>query len=405
MSLIRISAGDGHVAEAMDRVRSALQVEDRTRPAEPARGGGAPGVSRGMSVATTFVLLAALVGLPLLGVALGGGELRPYLAFPPLTGWVEHAPFSWIVFAVMAIGLVAFLVPVAVHAMRAPAAVVERAGSRRFPWWGWVGVVSCAVAWWFAWTRVPALAGLQRHSYTPLWFTYIVVVNAVAFARSGRCMMLNDTRFFIALFPVSAAFWWFFEVLNRFVQNWSYLNIGDFAAIEYVAFASLSFSTVLPAVLGTRDVLLTFPLVRKFDAVPRFALASPRAVAALALVFSGVGLLGLGLLPDGLFPLVWVAPGLFIVCAQVLAGRPTIFAPLARGEASGLVAACLAALVCGWFWEMWNVFSLAKWVYHIPFVSRFHVFEMPLLGFSGYLPFGLECLVVGEVVRTWMKRR
>jgi hypothetical protein len=58
-------------------------------------------------------------------------------------------------------------------------------------------------------------------------------------------------------------------------------------------------------------------------------------------------------------------------------------------------AAC-AALICGFFWELWNFKSLAHWEYAVPFVQRFHVFEMPLLGYAGYLPFGLECLVVAD---------
>ena len=58
----------------------------------------------------------------------------------------------------------------------------------------------------------------------------------------------------------------------------------------------------------------------------------------------------------------------------------------------------LAALVCGFFWEMWNFYSLARWTYSIPYVQRFHLFEMPILGYGGYLPFGLECLVVGTLV-------
>jgi hypothetical protein len=53
-------------------------------------------------------------------------------------------------------------------------------------------------------------------------------------------------------------------------------------------------------------------------------------------------------------------------------------------------------LICGFFWELWNWKSLAKWIYTVPFVERWHVFEMPLLGYAGYLPFGLECLLVVE---------
>ena len=37
---------------------------------------------------------------------------------------------------------------------------------------------------------------------------------------------------------------------------------------------------------------------------------------------------------------------------------------------------------------------LAKWIYAVPYVHRFQVWEMPLLGFGGYLPFGMECAAV-----------
>ena len=47
-------------------------------------------------------------------------------------------------------------------------------------------------------------------------------------------------------------------------------------------------------------------------------------------------------------------------------------------------------MVCGFFWEMWNYWAAPKWVYHVPFVDFWHVFEMPLLGYLGYLPFALE---------------
>ena len=60
-----------------------------------------------------------------------------------------------------------------------------------------------------------------------------------------------------------------------------------------------------------------------------------------------------------------------------------------------MVVPALAALTCGFFWETWNYFSLARWTYAIPFVQRFHLFEMPVLGYGGYLPFGLMCLAAG----------
>ena len=62
------------------------------------------------------------------------------------------------------------------------------------------------------------------------------------------------------------------------------------------------------------------------------------------------------------------------------------------------MTSALAALFCGFFWELWNTWSLAKWEYAIPLVQRFELFEMPLLGYAGYLPFGLECAVAGDIL-------
>ena len=68
--------------------------------------------------------------------------------------------------------------------------------------------------------------------------------------------------------------------------------------------------------------------------------------------------------------------------------------PVSPSRAMG----ALAALVCGFFWEMWNYFSLARWTYSVPLVQRFQLFEMPLLGYAGYLPFGLVCAIIGDAI-------
>jgi len=103
-------------------------------------------------------------------------------------------------------------------------------------------------------------------------------------------------------------------------------------------------------------------------------------------------------LPDLLFPLLWVSPLLIIVSLQSLFGEKTIFSPLAEGDWRTIITPALAALVCGFFWELWNWNSLAKWEYAIPYVNCCRIFEMPLLGYMGYLPFGLECCVIGETI-------
>ena len=95
---------------------------------------------------------------------------------------------------------------------------------------------------------------------------------------------------------------------------------------------------------------------------------------------------------------MWIAPFVIIVSARTLAGNPTILGETTRGEWNQVVSHALSALVCGFFWEMWNFYSLAKWHYSIPFVHGVEIFEMPVLGYFGYLPFGIECALVIELV-------
>ena len=47
---------------------------------------------------------------------------------------------------------------------------------------------------------------------------------------------------------------------------------------------------------------------------------------------------------------------------------------------------------------MWNFYSYPKWIYHVPFVGFWHVFEMPILGYTGYLPFALELFALYHLI-------
>ena len=348
-----------------------------------------------------FVLAGMLLGLPLLGVVAAGYPIARYLQFPPRTVYVSHAPFSWLAFAGFAVFILAVVVPLAVKGVqtcRKDSLQVARSPSHRFSWWGWAGLGAGIVAWIMAWTRFSWFAAFQPHTFSPLWLSYVVVVNALCRKKTGRCLMTDRPGFFLLLFPVSAVFWWFFEYLNRFVQNWHYTGTA-FSGWEYFWWATLCFSTVLPAVLSTRQWLLSVNWIQRgYTGFSRNRWPYPRLLAAVVLVLSAAGLVGIGVWPNGLFPLVWVSPLLIIICLQALMHPCHVFSTMAAGDWRGAVAAAVAAVVCGVFWEMWNYFSLAKWQYSVPLVNRFQIFEMPLLGYAGYLPFGLECVVVAGML-------
>jgi hypothetical protein len=345
---------------------------------------------------SAVVLLAG----PLLGVWLAGKPLSPYLELPPRPAPIPAPGFSWPVFGLMLAFVAAAVTPFVWRFLNAPRSPNRFApATKALPAWGWAALLLLAASWTLAWTRFTWFEPLQPHTFTPIWLGYIGVVNALTVRRTGSSLLTRQPARFAALFPLSALFWWFFEYLNRFVGNWHYVGVSEFGPLEYVLFAGLSFSTVLPAVASTAEWLGMFS--RLHDAFGRWhplRLPRPEAVAVVVLGATTLSLVGLGVFPELLYPLVWISPALMIVSLQTLGARSTVLAPLKGGDWRELVSYSAAALICGFFWEMWNHGSLAHWEYAVPYVDRFRIFEMPLLGYAGYLPFGVECAVIASLV-------
>jgi len=348
------------------------------------------------------VALGLILGLPLAGVAGSGKAMAPFLAFPPRTVIKSHAPFSLplflLILAVILFSLLPLVMKGARYRLPSNHSGKKRLNSRPLPWWGKLAGLSLAVFWTLAWTRFDWFSPLQAHTFFPIWISLIIVINAITVKRTGACPMTASPRGFFLLFPVSAAFWWSFEFLNRFVCNWYYTG-SQYPALTYFLLASLSFSTVLPAVESMKEYLASFErLHRGFRHCPALPRAAGKPLGGLFLASGCISLAFIALLPDPLFFTLWISP-LFILLGHALVlDLPHPFDSVITGDLTPVVTYALAALCCGVFWELFNYDSLARWSYAIPYVQVLHIFEMPLLGYAGYLPFGLECAMIIHLV-------
>lgn len=349
-----------------------------------------------------FILLL-LVILPLAGLYVADIPFQKYLEFPPRTRYVAHAEFSWGVFIALAIFVLAVFAPLCFKVLISKPNSTPKIQKGFFPWWGWLGAAILGISWFMAWTRFQWFAPLQIFTFTPIWVGYIFVTNGLTYRQTGRCMLRNQPGYLFSLFVLSAFFWWYFEYLNRFVQNWHYIGIGDLSRIKYFLFATLPFSTVLPAVLSTQEFLSTMPRISA--GLDRFIKIDPthaRVWALVTLCVFSIGLTVIGIWPDYLFPLVWITPLFMVTAFQAIRGKRALFSGVTTGDWQRLYRLSMSALICGFFWELWNYHSYAKWIYTIPFVERYKIFEMPLLGYAGYLPFGPTCALVAD---TFLKRK
>jgi hypothetical protein len=252
-------------------------------------------------------------------------------------------------------------------------------------WHGWAGVLLIAVAWPLNW----ALPGMRTHIlFFPLWLGYILVVDWLTLRRTGSSLLSRSPRDFGLLFLYSAPAWWLFEVINWRTANWQYLGREEFSNLEYFLYATLSFSTVMPAVFGTAELVGSFGWVQRFARGPR--VAENRTMRLRFFLLGLIMLAALLIWPTYCYVFVWTS--LFFLMEPLAGwlGRPTILRRVQHGDWRTVAALWAGSLICGFFWEMWNFYAFPKWIYHVPFVGFWHVFEMPLLGYLGYLPFALE---------------
>ena len=346
-----------------------------------------------------FLLLIPLFLLPLLGTWLSGMSILPFLTFPPRPAHVNPGEVSWVLFSSGALCIALTIRPFFLRLLMFPHQSCAVKTHHPFPIWGWMAFTCLILFWIVAWNRFTWLESFQLHTFTPLWLSYIVIVNALTSMRTGHCFLMDKPRLFFSLFPLSAAFWWMFEYFNRFVQNWYYLPNAEFNALTYFFLGSLSFSTVLPAVYGTYELLCSVQRINDpFKAWWTLSTKNVRGIGWALLLSACIGLIGIGFIPKFLYPLIWVSPLLILLGIQILQGQETILEKLQQGDWRWVVTSALAGLICGFFWELWNSQSLAHWEYTIPYLHTFQIFEMPILGYAGYLPFGLECLMFTQFI-------
>lgn len=344
------------------------------------------------------ILLTLILGLPILGILLAGYSLPTHLTIFSISIEPGEASISWLTVGILTVLITIALTPLIWRFLHFPAPTKGQSLRRKdFPWWGWIAFLWVAGSWLLAWARFSWFEPWQPHTFPLLWFGYILALNAFTHQRSGHCLLLDRPRFLGHLFLLSAGFWWTFEYLNQFAKNWHYVNLPETSYFEYILHTSIAFSTVLPAVLSTYEWLATIPrLTRPFGNWHPLSWMNDQSIGWLFFSSGSIGLGMIGIWPTALFPLLWLCPLCLLLGIQFIRKKKTCAHELAQGDWRPLVLSALAALVCGFWWELWNVYSLVHWEYTIPYVHAFKLFEMPIVGYAGYVPFGILCLAVTE---------
>ena len=272
-------------------------------------------------------------------------------------------------------------------------ALPQTPARRAFPTHGWAGLVLVSVFWSLNWS----LDGLRTHwTFFPLWLGYCLAVDGLVFLRKGTSLFTLDWRKYIGLFLVSTPVWWTFEVINWRLKNWHYDGGELFTPFQFWAWATLNFTTVIPAVLGSAELVASFNLLKRIGRGP--VLRPDKRTTQIFFSAGWLMFIAMFAWPNLFFPFIWLSIYFVLEPINVWLGNRSLADWTRKGDWRPVLALWLGVLMTAFFWEMWNFFSYPKWIYHVPWGSCCKIFEMPLLGYGGYLPFALEIFAMYHLV-------
>jgi hypothetical protein len=229
--------------------------------------------------------------------------------------------------------------------------------------------------------------------FTPIaWSAYLLLLDAMVLAVSGKSRLQDEPRNFLLTALLSIPLWLIFEAYNLRLSNWIYVGLPNNRAAAWFGYA-WSFATITPAIFETADLIEAlggFPPARPL----KFSTAAQNTMIGFGTACLIAPLLAPQRIAAYLFGLVWVGFVFLLDPINHRLGRASLIRDFAQGRRSRCYSLLLSGWICAWFWEFWNYWAAAKWHYIFPIFQQHKIFEMPALGYLGFLPFALECFVM-----------
>ncbi|MBD3414124.1 MAG: hypothetical protein GF421_06820 [Candidatus Aminicenantes bacterium] len=250
-----------------------------------------------------------------------------------------------------------------------------------------IGLFLLVVASFLLYLRIPFM---ETWFYSFGWWSVILMMDGINFRLQGSSFLFRSPRIFVEVAFLSVPVWLVFELINISLKNWMYLDLPN-STLERWAGYFIAFATVIPALIELSELFQGL-LPKKRRPLFEFK-TSPflrRAMFFLGILFLIVAMTW----PRYGFPLVWICFILILEPLNIKNNQKSLLREIEQGHLRLFWSWCLAGFCAGVIWEFLNFYAGAKWIYSIPYFDFIHIFEMPLLGYLGFIPFALEIFAV-----------
>lgn len=364
-----------------------------------------------MKTSKNSLWIIAIVAIMFLLPYVGGlirfkGYFPSYLfTYPPIVPQAKSS-FNMYVFSAILLFFIAtvllYIFPKLFGFKRIKVVPIPKKNERKLPIWFWISLIIWLVSLFILWGKFSGIIWLLKFIDILLWWSFTLMIDGYVFFRTGgRSLVSIRHRELIGIGFASITGWMIFEYFNFFVDdNWYYPQGNQMPPAEFLCFSMIASTAVFPISFEFYSLFNTFENFKKKYSNGIRLLLPKWLKITLFIVCLGV-MFAISYFPDVLFFTLWLCP---LIILSLLLEELHIwspFTPIKEGNWSPLLLIALSWVVAGLFVECWNYFSAYHvngaiitqntlyWAYSVPYVDVLHVFEMPLLGYIGYLPYGI----------------
>lgn len=225
--------------------------------------------------------------------------------------------------------------------------------------------------------------------YMFAWWPFILILDSLNYRKGGKSPLFESVQSFLYMLFVSVGVWLVFELFNLRLQNWSYHGLPVRVWERWLGYF-LAFASVIPAIL---ELAVHFQMELEGKRLSLFSIKNTRIFRTVC-VGLGIVCMILSLVwPLIFFPLVWLCFLFLLEPINYILGNVCFLKDLERKNWTRLWSWVLAGLAAGFCWEFFNFWAGSHWEYTLPYLNFGRIFQMPVLGYTGFMPFALEVFV------------
>ncbi len=251
----------------------------------------------------------------------------------------------------------------------------------RFNLYTGLGILSCSAV-----LLAFEVSFVKTWFFSLAWWSFILIMDSLNYRKSGASPLSGPFGEFLFVTFISVFVWLVFELFNLRLNNWNYHGLPENLPLRWLGYF-IAFATVMPAMW---EISLFAGSHLKNRKLALFRLRPTPLLLKGSLVF-GTGCIFLVIIwPRLFFPLTWLCFIFMLEPLNIWLGNESYVKDMDKRDWARFWSWVLAGLVAGILWEFWNFWAGSHWVYHLSYLDFWRFFQMPVFGYTGFLPFALE---------------